>query len=31
MTFVLGMMVGGFVATMFMCIFFVSKDGNNGE
>lgn len=31
MMFILGMMAGGFIATIFMCIFFVSKDRNDGE
>lgn len=31
MSFILGMMVGGFLATAFMCMFFMSKDRNDRE
>lgn len=31
MSFILGMMVGGFLATILMCIFFVSKESNSRE
>ena len=31
MSFILGMMTGGFVAATFMCILFASKDSNSRE